>query len=397
MPETPQDRIHVVRLGDDPAPSPADQSLAVARLDVAVPPPPAGFGDSSTGLLVPVSSTGLLRGVPLRPGEEVQGGLVIPPKETSQVTNEAVLAGLAAEKQHDQFRVSASEINFDTSGAILVKYLRQAIERRKYEKDLFREIILEDLPEEPDNVVYSVASFKRKSRQVASPGEMREVTSPGSTEEVMIAAMDVVHALISPPASESSGQQESPRDRQKAAVKVMKRMHAMLKTGAIQLQGSGDTLAEMPDFTQACIDVLKASDMIQFPDARKLIYDMVEYVALPDSQKPKYLELLDYYADLDHPLAFALTIDESIHHPDSEWVLLQKDRIKKLVEVLKGSPQDLFDNFDRLRDLAKGIVLIGPPLLDITGKVGWEIEFKAQRQIAAQKEQAFIMKGLLWN
>ncbi|HVA97228.1 MAG TPA: hypothetical protein VND99_06235 [Candidatus Acidoferrales bacterium] len=141
------------------------------------------------------------------------------------------------------------------------------------------------------------------------------------------------------------------------------------------------TAPEMPELTEALVAQLDRFG-IQHTDwlgnnqqARYRIYEVLGQLALPIERQEEIVAIMDVNKDLEHPLAFQLTLDLAEQRPESSWIQTQQERREILLGMLYiGSKQDLFDNFDQILERSRGLVYHGDPLRPRDGKVGMEFE-----------------------
>jgi len=153
-------------------------------------------------------------------------------------------------------------------------------------------------------------------------------------------------------------------------------------------------LPEMPDLTRRLIEYID-----QFPartSTRVALYNLLEQIALTSSQQEELIKKMDAQKDLDHPLAFQLTLSIADNNPQAEWVKTQEERRGKLLEQLRGSNEEMFVKYADLFEQSRGLVFHGNPAFmdDPAGKVGMEFEFltgnRELEELAVRNEKRIL-------
>ena len=196
---------------------------------------------------------------------------------------------------------------------------------------------------------------------------MREKSTPGPVETVGLAVFDLV---------------DEPELRPEILRLVTKPLFDLIQTYRLGKDSYEDYFLEapeMPDLTERAIEVL---DMYPIsPSARAGIYELLEQIAIPDSQRMVLLKKMDKHGDLTHSLAFKLSLRES-EDDNSPWIAEQNLRREQLLKKLDGSTQDLFEQYDQLKKEASCLVFSDNLSNLMSGKVGLEIEFTAMNDDA---------------
>ena len=136
---------------------------------------------------------------------------------------------------------------------------------------------------------------------------------------------------------------------------------------------SGLELPEMPDFVRSLsntLDILGAQT-----HSRRHIYDLLSQIVISPELGTEIIDRMDKFEDLDHPLAYQLTLSIAQANPEASWIKLQQERRRVLLEQLKGSNQDVFDNYNDLFHQSRRLVIAGDLLSIEPGRVGMEIEY----------------------
>lgn len=151
-------------------------------------------------------------------------------------------------------------------------------------------------------------------------------------------------------------------------------------------------LPKLPEMPDLIITILERVDLLgNLHSARFKLYGLLEGMGIPDSLKEELLIKMDAFSDLDHPLAYSLTLElmESCGE-SSGWIKNQKRRRNELVGKLDGNGQDLFDKYKDLKELSRGLVT-GIDYSDMQeGKVGLELEMKAHIEWVKRLHQRVV-------
>lgn len=142
----------------------------------------------------------------------------------------------------------------------------------------------------------------------------------------------------------------------------------------------GIKVPEMPDLTQKLTDALDQTSFVDNPALREGVYEILSRIEIPDSFAEGLVQKMDLNRDLDHPLAFELTMAIAKSNPESAWIAEQRKRRQMLLYVLAATPQELFDFYQDLHEFSKGLVYSDDPTRPQPGKIGMEIEFEVNRK-----------------
>ena len=145
----------------------------------------------------------------------------------------------------------------------------------------------------------------------------------------------------------------------------------------------GFELPEMPDLVQhltGALDVLGEQT-----HSRGHIYDLLSQFAISPKLGSEIMEKMDKFEDLDHSLAYQITLSIAQANPEASWIKLQHERRKVLLEKLKGSNQEVFDQYDDLLRQSKHLVIAGDLLSVEPGKVGMEVEYGIKGSLPSDK------------
>ncbi len=151
-------------------------------------------------------------------------------------------------------------------------------------------------------------------------------------------------------------------------------------------------LPEMPDLTSSIVELLDKKDLDN--NARRRLYDILYTMEIATSQKETLLNQMDRErdnGDLMHPLAFRMNLELAQDSPESSWIKAQNERRESMRERLTGTPQNILDNSEELRKLARGIILAEDLDKIKPGKVGMEVEFA---EVGRSSEDAVQLEGM---
>lgn len=217
-----------------------------------------------------------------------------------------------------------------------------------------------------NTIAYSSAAIQRRkqTRRIrdwrSDEAWEQESTVAGAVEQAGIALLDLL--------SEPSFTPEARRI-------VVLPLSQMLQDYRLHTTEKRET-PEMPDLIMQIISGLERFSAQ--PETRFALYGILEQITIPESLGCEVLQRMDRYQDLDHPLAFQLTLEEA-KRQDSAWISTQEERRAQLLERLAAPNQELFDRFEELVQLSRGLVYHGDPRRPQAGKVGLEIEFMSKR------------------
>lgn len=225
-----------------------------------------------------------------------------------------------------------------------------------------------------ERIVEAKKYFDRQS------GEKAEIVSskPGPLELAAIKAVDVLHDTAVPTSSAVIPILELFRDYGRAL--------------------NAPELPEMPDLTTHIIEILPH---LQNKETRIGLYNLLESIKLPAILKESIIGAMDASRDLDHPLAYKLTLDLAEKGNGSAWIKEMNMRRKKMLALLKGDKQELFNKFGELMKQSGYIVYSGDPLHPFKGKLGMEMECQLgdfddsdDDQAANNKKRGIVDKSL---
>lgn len=137
--------------------------------------------------------------------------------------------------------------------------------------------------------------------------------------------------------------------------------------------GSGLELPEMPDLVHSIAESINNLSISE--EARFRLYDVLNHINISPSLAAEVIEVMDKHKDLDHPLAYRLTLaiaETDLHHP---WIQIQEERRNQLLAQLNASNQNLFDMYEELKRQSRGLVFSSNIAQPLNGKVGMEIEY----------------------
>lgn len=227
--------------------------------------------------------------------------------------------------------------------------------------ELFKEVI-SNLRSDVPHATFSYDAMHRTRQTVEAfdktTGEkfQQEITTPGALESAGI----VITNLLAEPCFKTE-----------ATRIVVAPLANLVKEYRLHRRSMQET-PEMPDLIA---NVLNHIDVFtDQPQTRFALYGILEQITIPDSMRESILEQMDYHGDLDHPLAFQLTLQEA-KRENSPWIAEQEERRTALLERLSAPNQDLFDEYDKLLAVSRGLVYSGNVRNPRNGKVGLEIEF----------------------
>ena len=211
----------------------------------------------------------------------------------------------------------------------------------------------------PSQAVQRVKIEKQAFDKATGSRGTIEVTKPGYIEEECLTGI----AIAARPGFTGT----------RVAQNAIKATNAVLEDARSTYLGDGSEyvplVPEMPDLlrnARECVEVTQSKRR------REGIYDVINQVSIPAPQVSELGFQMDKLGDLKHPLAYRLLITEV---PESPWHREQADRREKLLSLLSADPQTLFNNFQELQKLARGLVCSVNPINPPTGKIGIEIEY----------------------
>ncbi len=137
-----------------------------------------------------------------------------------------------------------------------------------------------------------------------------------------------------------------------------------------------EQIPEMPDLVEAVIDCL-SNEKISFDvNTRKNLYEILEQVMIPNSLLEEVEQVIDKNGDLGHDLALKLFFELRKEKPDCDFLKHQKERREEMLSILSGTPQEIYENFSDITQMAMGLV-VGVDMDDLTeARIGIECEYK---------------------
>jgi len=147
---------------------------------------------------------------------------------------------------------------------------------------------------------------------------------------------------------------------------------------------SGLELPEMPDLVHSIAESI--SILSTRNESRLQLYDILSQIRISPALAAEVIEKMDKHKDLDHPLAYKLTLIIAEKDPYHPWIKTQGERRSRLLTQLNGSSQDLFDMYGELKRQSGGLVFSGDIIHPLDGKVGMEIEYGLKQNTAVNEQ-----------
>lgn len=144
--------------------------------------------------------------------------------------------------------------------------------------------------------------------------------------------------------------------------------------------GAGFEIPEMPDLVHSIAESI--NDLSTRKKSRLQLYDLLGQIVISPRQAGEVVMVMDKLKDLEHPLAYQLTLAISEAEPSHPWIRTQQERRLELLAQLDGSDQDLFDKYDELMLSSRGLVFSGDILRPLEGKVGMEFEYGRKQDVS---------------
>ncbi len=147
---------------------------------------------------------------------------------------------------------------------------------------------------------------------------------------------------------------------------------------------SGLELPEMPDLVRSIVEAIPTLSTRK--EGRFQLYDALSYMRISPTLAAEIIEQMDRYRDLDHPLAYQLTLAIAEANPTHSWIRVQEERRAGLLAQLNGPHEELFYRYRELLIQSQGLVFAGDIVHPLQGKVGMELEYGTIPAFLADKD-----------